>query len=52
MSKKKKVTKTTTTVTEEIISTNEKTQIVCILDRSGSMGGIIDDAITDRSKGR
>ena len=37
---KKKVTTTvTTTVTEEIISTpaNEKTHIICILDRSGSM---------------
>lgn len=43
---KKKVKKTTTTVvTEEIINTNEKTQIVCVLDRSGSMGSIIEDAI-------
>lgn len=42
MSKKKVVTKTT--ITEEII-TDEKTQIVCILDRSGSMGSIIEDAI-------
>lgn len=45
---KKKVTTTvTTTVTEEIISipTNEKTQIICILDRSGSMASIIDDSI-------
>jgi uncharacterized protein YegL len=46
----KKVRKvTTTTVTEEIIErpSNEKTQIVCILDRSGSMaeGGIIYEAI-------
>lgn len=41
MSKKKVVTKTV--VTEEII-TNEKTQIICILDRSGSMSSIIDDA--------
>jgi uncharacterized protein YegL len=47
MSKKKVVKKTTTTVTEEINESpvNEKTQIVCILDRSGSMGAIIDDAI-------
>jgi len=48
MAKKKKVTTTvTTTVTEEIISvpTNEKTQIVCILDRSGSMSSIISDSI-------
>lgn len=44
MSKKKVVKKTVTTVTEEII-TGEKTQIVCILDRSGSMSTIIDDAI-------
>lgn len=35
MTKKKKVTKTVT-VTEEVI-TSEKTQIICILDRSGSM---------------
>jgi hypothetical protein len=48
MAKKKKVTTTvTTTVTEEIISTptNEKTQIVCILDRSGSMSSIMTDSI-------
>lgn len=46
---KKKVTTTTvtTTVTEEIISapTNEKTHIICILDRSGSMYSIINDSI-------
>ena len=44
---KKKVVKKTTTVTEEVTEspTNEKTQIVCILDRSGSMATIIDDAI-------
>lgn len=41
---KKKIKKTVTTVTEEII-TNEKTQIVCILDRSGSMSSIINDSI-------
>lgn len=48
MAKNKKVTTTvTTTVTEEIINvpTNEKTQIVCILDRSGSMSSIINDSI-------
>lgn len=48
MAKKKKVTTTvTTTVTEEIINTsaNEKTQIICILDRSGSMSSIINDSI-------
>ena len=48
MSKKKKTIKKTTTVTTEEITEdvkNEKTQIVCILDRSGSMGNIIDDAI-------
>jgi uncharacterized protein YegL len=46
--KKKKVTTTvTTTVTEEIINvpTNDKTQIICILDKSGSMSGIISDSI-------
>lgn len=44
--KKKKVTTTvTTTVTEETLRTNEKTQIICILDRSGSMSGIMDDSI-------
>lgn len=46
MAKKKKVTTTVTTkVTEEIIPTNEKTQIICILDRSGSMSSIMDDSI-------
>jgi uncharacterized protein YegL len=30
--------RTTTTVVEEIINTDEKTQIVAVLDRSGSMG--------------
>jgi len=46
--KKKKVTTTvTTTVTEEIVNvpTNELTQIVCILDRSGSMADIISDSL-------
>lgn len=43
----KKVVKKTTTVTTEVVenSVGEKTQIVCILDRSGSMGSIIEDAI-------
>jgi uncharacterized protein YegL len=41
---KKKVV-TTTTVTEEIIETNDKTLIVCLLDRSGSMAGVISSAI-------
>ena len=41
---KKKVV-TTTTVTEEIIETNEKTLVVCLLDRSGSMTGVIGAAI-------
>lgn len=47
MANKKKVTTTvTTTVTEEIITpTNEKTQIICILDTSGSMSSIINDSI-------
>jgi len=43
--RKKKVTTTVTTVTEESLHTNEKTQIICILDRSGSMTGIMDDSI-------
>jgi uncharacterized protein YegL len=43
---KKKVTTTVTkTVVEENINTNEKTQIICILDRSGSMSSIMDDSI-------
>ena len=46
MAKKKKVTTTvTTTVTEETIRSNEKTQIICILDRSGSMSSIMSDSI-------
>jgi len=45
MAKKIKKT-TTTTITEEIIeSNNEKTHIICILDKSGSMLDIIDDSI-------
>jgi hypothetical protein len=47
MAKKKKTVTTTvtkvTTVTSE--PTNEKTQIVCILDRSGSMSSIMSDSI-------
>jgi len=48
--KKKKVTTTTvttTTVTEEIVKvlTNNKTHIICILDRSGSMASIMNDSI-------
>jgi hypothetical protein len=46
--KTKKVTTTvTTTVTEEVIKTptNEKTHIICILDRSGSMANIMTDSI-------
>lgn len=45
---KKKVTTTVTTiVTEEIIHTptNERTHIICILDRSGSMANIMSDSI-------
>jgi hypothetical protein len=45
MAKKIKKVTTTTTVTEEIISTNEKTHIICILDRSGSMSSIMSDSI-------
>lgn len=44
-SKKKVTTTVTTIVKEEIIPTNEKTQIICILDRSGSMSNIMDDSI-------
>ncbi len=46
--KKKKVTTTvTTTVTEEVINSpaNERTHIICILDRSGSMSNIMSDSI-------
>jgi len=44
---KKKVVKKTVTTTEEIVEErlNEKTQIVCILDRSASMDNIIEEAI-------
>jgi hypothetical protein len=43
--KKRIVTTVTTTVTEETITLNEKTHIICILDRSGSMGSIMSDSI-------
>lgn len=46
--KVKKVTTTvttTTTTTEEIVSSNELTHIICVLDRSGSMAGIMSDSI-------
>ena len=46
--KTKKVTTTVTTVvTEETITTplNDKTHIICILDRSGSMSSIMSDSI-------
>ena len=43
---KKIKTVTTTVTTEEIIDTNnEKTHIICILDRSGSMQTIMEDSI-------
>lgn len=43
---KKKVTTTVTTVTEEIVeTTNQLTEIICILDRSGSMDSIISDML-------
>ena len=47
--KTKKVTTTVvTTVTEETVNvpTNEKTHIICILDRSGSMTGIMNASIS------
>jgi len=43
--KVKKTVTTTVTTTEEIISSNEKTHIISILDRSGSMCSIMSDAI-------
>ena len=47
MAKKKKVTTVTKTVrkTKTIILNNEKTHIICILDRSGSMSSIMTDSI-------
>ena len=45
--KKKVITTVTTTVTEEtILPVNEKTHIICILDRSGSMSSIIGASIS------
>ena len=43
---KKKVVKKTITITEEIVDSNEYTHIICLLDKSGSMGfnNIIDEA--------
>ena len=45
--KTKKAKKVTTTTTVEYVDvpTNEKTHIICILDRSGSMSSIMDDSI-------
>lgn len=43
--KKKVITTVTTTVTEEYVTANEKTEIICILDRSGSMSSIMTDCI-------
>ena len=44
--KKKKVTVVTTTkTTTEYVPTNERTHIICILDSSGSMSGIMSDSI-------
>jgi uncharacterized protein YegL len=46
MAKKKVTKKTTVTVTEEIVDSNDYTHIICLLDKSGSMGfnNIIKDA--------
>lgn len=44
MANKKKVV-TTVTTTVETTTTNEKTHIICVLDRSGSMSSIMDDSI-------
>jgi len=44
--KKKKLKKVTTTTTVEYVDvSNEKTHIICILDRSGSMSSIMQDSI-------
>ena len=43
MAKKTKKITTVTTVTEEV--SNEKTHVICILDRSGSMASIMSDSI-------
>lgn len=46
MAKKKVTKKTTVVTTEEIVDINEYTHIICLLDKSGSMGfnNIINDA--------
>ena len=44
MAKKKRVT-ITTTVEETVVTTGEKTHIICVLDRSGSMSSIMKDSI-------
>ena len=44
MARKKKVT-ITTTVEETVVTTGEKTHIICVLDRSGSMSSIMKDSI-------
>ena len=44
MAKKKKTVTTVTTTTETVV-TDEKTHIICVLDRSGSMSGIMKDSI-------
>lgn len=41
----KTTTTTVTTVSEDVENSNEKTHIICILDRSGSMSTIISDSI-------
>ena len=47
MAKKKKTVKTVTTVTTTVTTepSNERTHIICILDRSGSMSSIMTDSI-------
>jgi len=43
---KKEIKKVTTTTVEYVdVPTNEKTHIICILDRSGSMSSIMEDSI-------
>lgn len=44
MTKKKKTVTTVTTTTETVV-TDEKTHIICVLDRSGSMSSIMKDSI-------
>jgi hypothetical protein len=45
MAKKKKTVTTVTTTTTETVVTDEKTHIICVLDRSGSMSSIMSDSI-------